>query len=157
MITLLSVLLLGERVGPARWLALLLGFLGVLLYRQTRHGNFQPRLRLYPDQCAFYALTVIATRKLQSTDSSATMAYYSSLVYLAAALLLAPLTIGVGEIPGAHPSIAPFRDWTMPTLLDGIIMGGLGWSGRAGLISWRAPIAGTASGHRSSICRYPSM
>jgi len=85
----------------------------------------------------FYALTVISTRKLQATDSSATMAYFSSLVYLAAALILAPLTIVIGEIPNAipgvaHPSIAfLFRDWAMPTRLDGLIMGGLGlvWAG----------------------------
>ncbi len=132
MITLLSVLLLGERVGPARWLALLLGFLGVLLIVRPGTATFNLGSVFILISVLFYALTVIATRKLQSTDSSATMAYYSSLVYLAAALLLAPLTIGVGEIPGAHPSIAfLFRDWTMPTLLDGIIMGGLGlvWAG----------------------------
>jgi S-adenosylmethionine uptake transporter len=80
----------------------------------------------------FYALTVISTRKLQTTDSSATMAFYSSLVYLAAALILAPVTLAVGEIPGAHPSIAfLFREWAMPTLLDGLTMCGLGlvWAG----------------------------
>lgn len=60
------------------------------------------------------------------------MAYYSSLVYLAAAPVLVPLTIAVGEMPGAHPSIAFFlRPWALPTLLDGLIMGGLGlvWAG----------------------------
>jgi drug/metabolite transporter (DMT)-like permease len=72
------------------------------------------------------------TRKLRTTDSSATMAYYSSLVYLAAAFVLAPLAIVVGELAGAHPSIAfLFRPWVMPTLLDGVIMSGLGlvWAG----------------------------
>ncbi len=60
------------------------------------------------------------------------MAFYSSLVYLGAALVLLPLTIAVGEIPDAHPSIAfLFRAWSMPTLTDGLIMGGLGlvWAG----------------------------
>lgn len=60
------------------------------------------------------------------------MAFNSSLVYLAAALFLVPITITVGEIPNAHPSIAfLFHRWIMPTLLDGIIMGGLGlvWAG----------------------------
>ena len=31
MITLLSVVILGEMVGPRRWLALLVGFMGILL------------------------------------------------------------------------------------------------------------------------------
>jgi drug/metabolite transporter (DMT)-like permease len=60
------------------------------------------------------------------------MAYYSSLVYLGAACILAPLALVVGEIPDAHPSIAfLFRAWAMPTLLDWIIMSGLGlvWAG----------------------------
>jgi drug/metabolite transporter (DMT)-like permease len=80
----------------------------------------------------FYAFTVMITRKLQTTDSSATMAYYTSLVYLIAAFILAPLAIVVGEIPDAHPSIAfLFRAWAMPTLLDWVIMSGLGlvWAG----------------------------
>jgi drug/metabolite transporter (DMT)-like permease len=80
----------------------------------------------------FYALTVILTRRLQTTESSATMAYYSSLVYLAAALLLAPLPAIVGEVRDPHPSIAFLvRAWNIPTLLDLVIMAGLGlvWAG----------------------------
>ncbi len=53
------------------------------------------------------------------------MAFYSSLVYLGAALVLLPLTIAVGEIPDAHPSIAfLFRAWSMPTLTDGLVWAG---------------------------------
>ena len=46
--------------------------------------------------------------------------------------ILAPLASFVGEIPDAHASIAfLFRAWSMPTLLDWIIMSGLGlvWAG----------------------------
>jgi S-adenosylmethionine uptake transporter len=60
------------------------------------------------------------------------MSYYSSLVYLLATFVLAPLTIFVGEIPNAHPSIAfLFHAWAMPSLLDWVIMSGLGlvWAG----------------------------
>jgi hypothetical protein len=68
----------------------------------------------------FYALNVMLTRKLRTTDSSATMAYYSSLIYLVAAVISIPLPIVVGEMPGAHSSIAfLFRPWAMPTLVDG--------------------------------------
>jgi drug/metabolite transporter (DMT)-like permease len=72
------------------------------------------------------------TRQLRTTDSSATMAYYSSLVYLIAAFVLAPLPSVVGEIPDAQPGVAfLFRAWTKPTLLDLLIMSGLGlvWAG----------------------------
>jgi drug/metabolite transporter (DMT)-like permease len=64
---------------------------------------------------------------LQTTDSSATMSYYSTLVYLVAAFALAPLAALAGDMPDAHPSIAfLFRPWVMPTPVDFVIMCGLG-------------------------------
>jgi drug/metabolite transporter (DMT)-like permease len=76
----------------------------------------------------------MVTRKLQTTDSSATMAFYSSLVYLVAAVVLAPLASAVGEPAGAHPSLAfLLRAWAVPSLRDWLVMSGLGlaWAGWA--------------------------
>ena len=132
MITLLSVMILGEKVGPRRWLALLVGFMGVLLIVRPGLAGFNMGSIFILISVLFYALAAILTRKLQTTDSSATMAYYSSLVYLTATFILAPLIIFVGDIPNAHPSIAfLFHAWTMPSLLDWVIMSGLGlvWAG----------------------------
>jgi drug/metabolite transporter (DMT)-like permease len=132
MITFLSVVILGEKVGPRRWLALVVGFAGVLLVVRPGSANFNLGSVFILISVLFYALTVILTRRLQTTESSATMAYYSSLVYLVAALLLAPLPAIVGEVSDPHPSIAFLvRAWNMPTLLDLVIMAGLGlvWAG----------------------------
>lgn len=132
MITILSVFILGEKVDLRRWLALIVGFIGVLLIVQPGSATFNIGSIFILLSVLFYALTVIFTRNLQTADSSATMAFYSSLVYLFAALILVPITLAIGEMPDAHPSIAfLFRDWAMPTLLDGLIMGGLGlvWAG----------------------------
>lgn len=132
MITILSVLMLGEKVGLQRWLALIIGFMGVLLIVRPGSRTFNLGSVFVLLSVLFYALNVILTRKLQRTDSSATMAYYSSLVYLVAAFVLSPLAVVAGEMPDAHPSIAfLFRAWTMPTLLDWVIMSGLGlvWAG----------------------------
>jgi drug/metabolite transporter (DMT)-like permease len=72
-------------------------------------------------------MVVILTRKLQTSDSSATMAYCSSLVYLAASLVLLPLPAMVGEMPNVHPSIAfVIRPWSMPPFPDWLIMSALG-------------------------------
>jgi len=131
-ITLLSVLMLGEKVGPRRWVALAVGFIGVLLIVRPGSATFNLGSVFMLLAVLSYATNAILTRKLQTTDSSATMSYYSSIVYLVAAVLLSPLAIFVGEIPDAHPSIAfLLRAWTMPTLLDWIIMSGLGlaWAG----------------------------
>ncbi len=138
MITFLSVVMLGEKVGPRRWVALVIGFMGVLLIVQPGSASFNLGSVFVLVSVLFYALVVILTRKLQAEDSSATMAYYSSLVYLAAALILAPLPALVGQTPDVHPSIAfLIRPWSMPTLLDGLIMAGLGliWAGWMYLLS----------------------
>ncbi len=127
MITLLSVLMLGETVGPRRWTALFVGFAGVLLIVRPGTGSFNLGSIFVLISVLLYALTVIVTRKLYTTDSSATMSFYSTLVYLVGALILAPLVILAGEQPGAHPSIAfLFRAWAMPAPLDLAIMASLG-------------------------------
>jgi drug/metabolite transporter (DMT)-like permease len=132
MITLLSVVWLGEKVGPRHWLALFVGFVGVLFIVKPGSATFNLGSIFTLIATLFYALNTMLTRKLRTTDSGATMAYYSSLVYLVAAVILAPLPVIVGEMPNAHPSIAfLFRAWTMPTFLDLVIMSGLGlvWAG----------------------------
>jgi drug/metabolite transporter (DMT)-like permease len=134
MITLLSVVILGEKVGPRRWLALLVGFMGVLLIVRPGSATFNMGSVFILISVLFYALATMLTRKLQTTDSSATMAYYSSLVYLMATFILAPLLIAVGDKPDAHPSITfLFHAWTMPALLDVLIMSGLGLVWAAGM------------------------
>jgi drug/metabolite transporter (DMT)-like permease len=126
MIAALSVLFLGERVELRRWLALLVGFGGVLLIARVGAASFNLGSVFVLVSVLFYALSVLITRRLRTTESSATMAYYSSLVYLGATALMAPLTIAVGEIQ-ASPSVAfLFRAWSIPTLFDLAIMAGLG-------------------------------
>lgn len=132
MITVLSVLMLGEKVESRRWLALLIGFSGVWLIVNPGSATFNEGSLFVLVSVVFYALNVILTRRLQKTDSSATMAFYSTLIYLLGVLVVTPLTAAVGEVPGAHPSLAfLFHAWTMPTGLDLVIMAGLGliWAG----------------------------
>ncbi len=127
MITVLSVFMLGEKVELRRWLALIVGFAGILLIVRPGSTHFNEGSLFVLISVLFYALTVILTRKMKTTDSSATMAYFSSWVYLIAAFIVSPLAAAVGEIPNAHPSIAfLFHAWTLPTLLDLFIMSGLG-------------------------------
>jgi drug/metabolite transporter (DMT)-like permease len=80
MITFMSVVILGEKVGPRRWLALVIGFIGVLLIVRPGLATFNLGSIFILISVLLYALTAILTRKLQTSDSSATMAYFSSLV-----------------------------------------------------------------------------
>ena len=126
MITGLSVLFLGERVELRRWLALLVGFAGILLIVRIGSASFNLGSAFILASVLFNAVGVLITRRLRTTDSSATMAYYSSLVYLVATAVMAPLTLAAGEVD-AHPSIAfLFRAWRVPPPLDFAVMSGLG-------------------------------
>ena len=132
MITLLSLLFLAEKIRLRNWLALLIGFAGTLLVVQPGMGAFNIGSLFTLASVFFYAVAVILTRKLQGTDSSATMAYYSSLVYLVATAVLTPIVLAIGETPNAHPGfVFLMHAWVMPSLRDWLIMSGLGfiWAG----------------------------
>ena len=62
MITLLSVVILGEKVGLRRWLALVVGFIGVLLIVRPGASTFNLGSVFVLISVLFYALTVILTR-----------------------------------------------------------------------------------------------
>ena len=131
-ITILSVLFLGEKVKLYRWVALIIGFIGVLFIVRPGTATFNLGSVFALISVLFYAFSVLITRKLQETDSSATQAYYSSLVYLIAAIILNPLAFFVPATSNTHPGIAfLLRAWQMPTLIDLLIMLGLGivWAG----------------------------
>ena len=126
MITLFSVLLLREKVGLRSWIALAVGFIGVLIIIRPDSSNFNLGSIFILLNVLFYVFAVMVTRRLHTTDSSATMSYFSTLVYLVIAFILAPLVIAIGPIPNAHPSIAfLFRTWSLPGLLDLLVMFGL--------------------------------
>ncbi len=132
MISGLSVLVLGEKIRIGRWLALAGGFIGVILIVQPGTSSFDLGAVFALISVLFYALTVILTRKLQDSDSSATMAYFSSFVYLAAALLFTPLPYLITGSPNTHPGFAfLLREWGMPSFVDLLIMSGLAlvWAG----------------------------
>ena len=126
-ITALSVVVLGEKVSARSWLALLIGFAGVLFIVRPGSASFNLGSVFILMATLFYASSLMLTRRLRTYDSSATMAYYCTLVYLISAFALAPIVSLVGEAPNAHPSIAfLFRAWSMPALIDFSIMAGLG-------------------------------
>lgn len=130
-LTFFSVILLGELVGPRRWSAIVVGFCGVLVMVQPGAASFNLGRVFVLVTAIAYALSAILTRRLRSTDSSATIAYYSTLVYLVSALLLSPIFVSIGESVTADPSIAFLvRAWGMPTWGDLSIMFALGliWS-----------------------------
>jgi drug/metabolite transporter (DMT)-like permease len=119
-ICLLSIPLLGEEVGPRRWAAMIVGFLGVLVVTRPWSGqvHWAALLSIGAALCgAFYS---ILTRKLAGRDSTATQQFYAALI----------ATIGMA--PLALPA------WTWPSGAAGwfafLAIGVFGWAGHQILI-----------------------
>lgn len=89
-VALLAGPLLGEWVGTRRWIAILVGFAGILLVVRPGAGGIHPAAFLSLAAAATYALYSIATRMLAPYDSSPTTLFYSALVGTIAASLPLP-------------------------------------------------------------------
>ena len=64
-VTISSKFIIGEKIGPYRWSAIFIGFLGVYLVLDPDFSNFN-FYSLFPIFCAFfYALTVVIQKKHQ--------------------------------------------------------------------------------------------
>lgn len=76
-VTLLSVLLLKEKVGPARWLAVLVGFAGMLIVMRPGSSLFHWASFLVLGSAATYASYQIVMKRIAGFDTPETTAMYS--------------------------------------------------------------------------------
>lgn len=119
-ITALSAPLLKEQVGWQRWLAVLVGFGGVLVIIDPRGANFEPATLFTLGSALMYAISIITTRKL--ADSATSITVYTALVYLAGALIMSPIFASI-DSSIAHPSIAFLTmAWPIPLLKDVLLI-----------------------------------
>lgn len=79
-VALLAGPLLKERLGAHRWIAVLIGFVGILVIVRPTMNGLHPAViaSLLGSLC--YGLYNICSRKLAATDSTATTMFYSSFV-----------------------------------------------------------------------------
>ncbi len=90
MITMLSVPLLGERVSRAHWIAIAVGFAGVLVVlRPTASGMLTTSGLMVLAAAGCYALSAISVRILARTDSTASMMFWMVAMLSVGASLLA--------------------------------------------------------------------
>jgi drug/metabolite transporter (DMT)-like permease len=76
----LSGPVLGEWVGPRRWAAIGVGFLGVLVVTRPGFNAVHPAALLSAAAALCYAAYALTTRILARTDSNQTTLFYSNLV-----------------------------------------------------------------------------
>lgn len=126
-ITLLAVPFLGEKVGPRRWTAIVIGMLGVLI--MLRPGTDAIRLAaLLPLAAAVcYASIQILTRKLGTTDNASVMAFYVQACFLVFSALFG-LAFGSGwtQPDGNLALTFLLKPWAWPDFMGMMLMGGCG-------------------------------
>lgn len=98
-IVVLSVPLLSERVGIQRASAAVVGFFGVVLIAQPGAGLFSPGALYAVAGTLFYALLIVATRRVGASDGALCTVVYTSGIYALASALLLP---AVWVSPGAQ-------------------------------------------------------
>ena len=119
LVTICSKLFLNETVGPRRWAATAVGFIGVLVVLRPGSEAFQ-MASLFPVCAAFgIAGLNIMTRYLRETESAVSMVFYIQMTFIALTAFLG-LTIGGGAFADqSDPSLAfLFRAWSWPTSAD---------------------------------------
>lgn len=121
MITIFSIVFLGETVGIRRWLAVCVGFVGVAILVRPGSETFQIAAILPVFAAAFYAAIHIITRKIGSTESAATMTFYVQVVFIVVCVAIG-LAIGDGRFGDTDdPSLRfMFRAWVWPDMADAL-------------------------------------
>lgn len=134
MMVALAAFLLGDRVGPARWLAVGCGFAGVVVMVRPGSSLFDWAALLPVFSGLSYALSMVLARRMGMRHSAAVLAFHGNAVFLLCALLLSAVFGGGGFAGDGHPSLAFLtRGWVVPTPGDLGLMMACGGIAAAGL------------------------
>ena len=79
-VTILGVVLLGEKVGIRRWSAVFVGFIGALIVVRPGLGVIHPAAMLVVVAAGIYAARQVVGRLLADTDSALTTVCYTALI-----------------------------------------------------------------------------
>ena len=107
---------LGERVGLARWLAIVVGLIGVVIMLRPGSG-IVTITGVFPLIAAFaYSCMQILTRQLGAADKAATLSFYIQVTFLAFSAVMG-LATGDGRFDPGTTSSFEFllRAWSWPS------------------------------------------
>jgi len=136
-ITALAHPFLGERVGLGSWIAVLAGFLGVIItywpsldvFGSARTGMRFNWAMLLPIIAALtYAIPQLMARRMAASASASVMGFYQSVMFLIGALVLAAIfSLGDFAHPGMHPSLVfLMRSWVFHNWTDILLLAACG-------------------------------
>jgi drug/metabolite transporter (DMT)-like permease len=117
-VTLLSIVFLGEKVGPRRWAAVIVGMLGVLVMLRPGAGVIQPAALLVLISAVLYASGNLLARHMGGTESAMTLSFYVQAGFIVVSVSMG-LWVGDGHLATDDKLWAfLFRPWIWPPLAD---------------------------------------
>ncbi len=117
-VTLMSAVILGEKVGPHRWGAVAVGMVGVLIMLRPGAGVIQPAAILVLISAFCYASSHMMTRRMRDTESAMTLNFFVQVGFIAVSSIMG-LWVGDGHLArdGSLFSFL-FRPWIVPAAGD---------------------------------------
>jgi drug/metabolite transporter (DMT)-like permease len=134
-IALLAGPILGEKPRISSWLAIVVGFTGVIIVCRPGAGAIDPAAFLAVAGAAFYALAQLMARRLGISERASIMSLMQNLVFFIAAVAMGAIA-GRGDLAvTTHPSMQfLLRAWHLPNLRDSLLISSTGLV--AGVASW---------------------
>jgi len=118
-ITILSVVFLGEKVKFRNWIAILVGFFGVIMMLKPSSEMIDPAGFLALLSAFLYAIVSIITRRLGRTENGVSLAFYTTVMYIIYAPIFNLALDYISVNQKSHPSLAfLFREWKIPSQGD---------------------------------------
>ena len=126
LVTLISVMALGEKVGWHRWTAVVVGLIGVIIMLRPE-GQFHWAAVLILISALCYATTQNITRHLKDTESAVTINFYTQIAFVVVSVTMG-LWVGDGHLAGSPDASLAFlfRVWVWPPLPDWAFFVGTG-------------------------------
>lgn len=132
-ITVFSVIALGEKVEISSWIAVVVGFIGVIIMLRPGSNMFDPAALLALLSAVLYAVASIITRRLGKTETGVSMAFYPAVMYIIFATAFTLMLNSSNAGPSTHPSLAfLLREWRLPAQEDLILLIAIGFIAAAG-------------------------
>jgi len=126
---------LGEHSGWRVWMAVLLGFFGVMVMLQPGTGLFEPAALLSLLSACMYGVSMLMARKLGSTQPASVLSFYQNVGFFVGALMTALALSVLGIEHASHPSLSFLvRNWMWIPFDDLLLIGASGVVAATGMM-----------------------
>lgn len=118
-VTALSAVVLGEQVGWRRWVAVLVGLMGIVVMLRPGAGVIQTGALLVAFSAVCYSCAHIMTRRMRDTESAIALSFFVQAGFIAVSILTG-LSVGDGQLAESGNATLNylFRAWVWPKGTD---------------------------------------